>query len=493
MLGLAVLVLAYPAPPPPALLDRLGAGAFAEREQAGRELTGYGPDALPALVHAVRSHPDPEVRRRAADLADKVARQAETAARLVVSPIRLDYAGVPLTAAVADLRGRTGIPLVLDADVADPGRSVTVHAGDLPPWEAVAQFCRAAGLHERVRAEVPIGPIPGEPLISLRRRSPTVGVFHPDAPALVPLVLADGFAPLPGDRSGGVRVQAVPADFPGHRVVRGVGVVHLCLDVSALPVLAGGGRWEEITQVKVRRAEDDHGRPIPAAHRDPAPEADAGSVGWVVFGGGLAAPGLLAPPFGDATGRPTTRPNPRLATVSLRTDDRPTRVLSVLDGVVVGEVTLPNQPLVSVDDLSRAVGHGSGGGGDVRLAVLGFATDPAGRTTVRVRVDTPNPWTFPRANRGVNLLNAPAFQPWLFGPTGSPAAAYRFSDAAGRPFTPSEVVPGQMGDDGFRQTTELQFRFDRRDGTGPPARLVLVGEKTVSVEVPFRLRDVPLP
>jgi hypothetical protein len=299
--------------------------------------------------------------------------------------------------------------------------------------------------------------------------------------------------PLPGDRAGGVRVQAVPADFPGHRVVRGVGVVHLALDVSPLPVLAGGGRWEEVTAVRVRRAEDDHGRPVSAAHHDPAPEVAAdGPANWIVLGGGLAAPGLLAPPFGDA-GRPQTRPNPRLATVGLKLGDRPARTLSLLEGVVVGEVTLPNQPLVTVDDLHRAVGHGSGGSGDVRVAVLGCVTDPAGRTTVRLRVDAPNPWTFPRANRGLNLLNAPAFQPLLAGPVGSPATAYRFSDAVGRPITPSGAVPGAGGDDGFRLTSELEFRFDRRDGAGPPARLVVVGEKTVSVEVPFRLRDVPLP
>ena len=492
MLGLTLtLTLSLAAPPPQALLDRLGAGAFADREQAGRELTGYGPDALPALHHAARSHPDPEVRRRAADIAERVVRLAETAARLAVAPVKLEYAGVPLTAAVNDLRSRTGIPLVLDPSVADPARTVTVRAGELPPWEAVEHFCRVAGLHEVVRAEVPVGPVPGEAVVSIRRRTPTVGPFHPDAPAAVPLVLADGADPRPGDRSGGVRVQAVPADFAGHRVIRGVGVTQLVLDVSPLPMLAGGGRWEEVTEVKVRRAEDDRGRPVPAAYRETAPEQVDAPANWVAFGGGFGAPGLLSM-MPDAA-KPTTRPNPRLASVSLRTGDRPIRSLSVLEGVVLGEVTLPNQPLISVDDLSRATGAGTSGSGEVRLAVLGFVTDPVGRTTIRLRVDTPNPWTFPRANRQFNLLNAPGFQPLLLGPLGGPAAAYRFTDAVGRPCSPSGALPGQIGDDGFRQSTELEFRFDRRDGAGPPTRLTLVGEKTVPVEVPFRLRDVPLP
>ena len=485
MLGLAALVLSAPAPPPPDLIDRLGAPAFAAREQAGRELAGYGPDALSLLSRAAHTHPDPEVRRRADDLAGRIRRLVEDAARVAAPALKLDYTRVPLNVAVADLRSRTGLPLQLD-----PARPVTVRTGELPPWEAVEVFLQAADLHEVVRAELPLGPLPGESLVRLRPRPPSLSPFHQDAPAAVPVVLADRYAPLPGDRGGGVRVQAVPADFPGHRVVRGAGVVHLCLDVSPLPVLAAGGRWEEVTAVRLRHAEDEQGRPVPAAHRDLAePEPQPQTV---VFGGVLLAPGLLAPPFGDVSGRPTTRPNPRLVSLALRTDDRPARRLGVLDGVVVGEVTVPNQPLVSVEDLVRAVRAGASGAGDVRLAVLGVTTDPAGRTTVRVRVDAPNPWNFPRANRAVNL-GLPGFGPPLFGPATNPLPAYRFTDAAGRPVSPSGAVPGAVGDDGFRQSTELDFRFDRRDGAGPPVRLVLIGEKTVPVEVPFRLRDVPLP
>jgi hypothetical protein len=490
MLGLAALALTFPAPPAPGLIDRLGAPTLAAREQAGRELTGHGADALPALHQAARSHPDPEVRRRAADLAERVGRLTEDAARVAVPPLAIDYAAVPLAVAVADLRGRTGIPLQLDESVADPARPVTVRVGPLPPWQAVEAFLRAAGLTEVVRAEVPAGAPPGEPLVRLRHRTPSVGVFHPEAPAAVPLVLADGHVTLPGDRSGGVRVQAVPADFPGHRVVAGAGVVHLVLDVTPLPALAGGGRWEGVTAVRVRRAEDDHGRPVPAAAREVMEPELTQSV--VVFGGALAVPGLLNPPFGDAGGRPPSRPNPRLATVSLRPGDRPLTRLALLDGVVVGEVTVPNQPLAAVEDLPRAVGAPTVGD-EVRVAVLGCATDPVGRTTVRLRVEAPNPWVFPRANRAANLLFAPNFQGGLLGPVGNPAAAYRFTDLAGRAVTPSGVQAGAGADDGFRQSTEVDFRFDPRPGSGPPARLVVVGEKTVPVEVPFRLRDVPLP
>ena len=486
MLGLAVLALALPAPPPPGLLDGLGAGAFADRERAGQTVLAHGPDALPVLHRAARSHPDPEVRRRAAELVERIEKDAAAAARLAVPGVILDFDRLPLAAAVAELAGRTGVPAQLAADVADPGRPVTVRTGALPPWEAVEAFCRAAGLHERPRAELPAGRPAHEPVVRLRRAS----VVHPDAPGLVPVILADGLAPVPADRRGGVRVQALPADFPGHRLLRGAGVVQLVLDVAPLPVLAGGGRWEGVTAVRVTDAADADGRPVWAAHPPPAPP----SVTEVVAFGGLGVvPGLLAPPFGDPGAWPATKPNPRHASVALRTGDRPARRLGVLAGVVCGDVTLPDQPLVSVSDLAGAAGAGAGGGGDVRLAVLRYATDPAGRTVVRVRVDTPNPWTFPRANRAANVGFAPAFQMALFGPAASPAAAYRFADAAGRTVHPTAVLPGETTDDGLRQSTGLEFQFARRADTGPPVRLVLVGEQTVPVEVPFTLRDVPLP
>src|SRR5205814_1125553 len=51
------------------LIDRLGSGAFREREAATRELDGLGAAALDALRRAAGSA-DAETRRRAADLVE---------------------------------------------------------------------------------------------------------------------------------------------------------------------------------------------------------------------------------------------------------------------------------------------------------------------------------------------------------------------------------------------------------------------------------------
>ena len=78
-LGLASVL--SPAAEPPsadALVARLGADCFAVREAASRDLLKLGPSALGTVSAAATIHPDPETRRRAAILVEKLRRTAET-------------------------------------------------------------------------------------------------------------------------------------------------------------------------------------------------------------------------------------------------------------------------------------------------------------------------------------------------------------------------------------------------------------------------------
>ncbi|MFO0852702.1 MAG: hypothetical protein U0871_29690 [Gemmataceae bacterium] len=113
------------ASPPPELIDRLAAPAFADRERAGRDLLGYGPAAVPALDAAAACTST----RRPAD------RPPTGHARLRRLGNRPDgrptdrgviVPDVPLATAVARLRADTGVPLTLDPlHVVAPGRLVT--------------------------------------------------------------------------------------------------------------------------------------------------------------------------------------------------------------------------------------------------------------------------------------------------------------------------------------------------------------------------------
>src|SRR5262245_11578547 len=132
---------AEPTPPSaaPGLIEKLGAGLFADRESATKELLKLGPAVLPLVEAAAKSSPDAEVRTRAARLVETL--RAETDQAKIIRPalVKLDYTNIPLGTLVSELKAKTGINLVLDAElVANPLRLVSVKVpGDVPAWQGV--------------------------------------------------------------------------------------------------------------------------------------------------------------------------------------------------------------------------------------------------------------------------------------------------------------------------------------------------------------------
>ena len=496
-LGAATLTAAFAtAGDPPsveALVEKLGDPAFRAREDAGRQLLARGPVALPALERAT-THPDNEVRARAADLADRLRRLDESARLVAPKTVRLDVVNVPLGTALADLKAKTGIPLALDPlRVADSLRPVTVRTGDVPAWEAVEAFCRAAGLREVFREDL-AGPAGrGTEMEMLgQRRAYIAPTPQPAVTAgQVPVVLADGKPDrLPGDRATAVRVLALPPTFPGTRLIRGAGQVVLNLDVTPLP----GLRWDDVTAVRVTKAEDETGRPVFTAHRTDGRSGGA-QYEEVVFWGGVGAGQVVFLNGGDFAygGAPSAnRPNPRVVPVTLKTDDRAITTLKVFEGVVVGEVTIPNQPLATVDDLPRGSGMVVRGANDVNLSVASYDRQPDGQIAVKVRIDGPNPWAAQRLGRRAGLVINGGMM-WEGGVQSGATGRFQFADAAGGPIPTPPARLTSSSDDGVRQTAEYVFTFPRSLKDRPPARLVLVGDKAAAVEVPFRLTDVRLP
>jgi hypothetical protein len=94
-------------PPPPKsraaqLVAQLGSDDFFEREAAGKELDALGPVALDDLRAACRSA-DPEVARRARDLAAGISFRAESERLLAPTLVELDAADAPLDTVLAEL------------------------------------------------------------------------------------------------------------------------------------------------------------------------------------------------------------------------------------------------------------------------------------------------------------------------------------------------------------------------------------------------------
>ena len=147
--GLALLGNGAIGAEPDDSIGRLSSRSYAERDAATKALDALGSAAIPALQKARAESSDPEVQLRVNSLIARIQRRADSIAAVQARPVSFDFKDRPLNSAVADLRLKTGIPLVLDPSVKDKLRPITLKADDLPPWEAVEKFFEAAGLDRK--------------------------------------------------------------------------------------------------------------------------------------------------------------------------------------------------------------------------------------------------------------------------------------------------------------------------------------------------------
>lgn len=471
--GLACAVESTPPASASSLVEQLGADRYADRETATTALENLGAQALDALRIGAQSE-NPEIRDRASILLGKMRRSGESTLRLTPKRVKLDYKDTPLGTAINDLKSRTGLNLTLDPNrIENPLRRVTCETAELPVWEALEVFCVAAGLRETLSAELdqvkPTGP----------RRGYTPPPPPPNADA-IPVVLIDGKPEkLAGSRATAVRVVALPPSFPGHKVSLGTGEITLCLDVTPYPGLG----WQEIAGVKITRLIDSAGRLGSAGiEKNVMPMNDPN--GNVVF----ARPGV-AIRF-DARGDfilPDTIPNPRVLLVPLKIATASATSLKRLEGSVFGELLVPNQPLIVVSDLKKNANVAHNGPGELRFTVLEVkeAPGPGGLGMVRVQLESPSIYSVNARRRGWNAG-------WPEAPRNiSQGNRVEAFDAAGKPFPFTGSGSNDTSDDGINSIQTLQYSF--RPNLGLPTKLVVVGTKSVTVEVPFVLENVLLP
>lgn len=480
-LAFAVVAGAPSASTPAQLVEQLGSEDFRQREAAAAALTQAGPGAIPALREAAKSG-DPEVRQRAGAILVKLQRAATSSEKLAPKKVKLDYKDVPLGAAFNDLRTRTSLNLALDpARLGDPFRKVTCATGEVTVWEALDAFCAAAGLREEFRDELELP----------QQQAHLSGYMaYPAPPAVgldaVPITLEEGKPRrVPGDRRTAVRVLVLPPSFPGHRVTLGTGETTLCLDITPAP----GLNWQEVSAVKISRLIDDAGRAGGAANPRPAELPQemmdwAGPVGGIVVLGGAGWNGRFAP-----AGHPRAVANPRVHPVALKLATPAAKSLKRLEGSVFGEITLPNQTLITVNDPAKNVGVAFDGLGDVRFTVLSLNTTGEG-TRVQLLLECPPPWSV-GARRGFNPGGIWPEYPLPNGSIPTPHAL----DAAGKPMQHGPLSANGLSsfarNDGQAMTYRYDWTFRKQDGA--PAKFIVTGPRPVVVEIPFALENVPLP
>jgi hypothetical protein len=496
--GIAILIsLPSPAADPDTatevrnLIDKLGSGSFSEREEATAALDLVGEPALAGLRVAAESD-DAEVRRRAGELVRKIEQRVDTAQLLASTKVTLAYKDTPLSQAVADLSKQSGWNVQLqDSRSKAAARKITLKTNAISFWQALDQLCAKAHVVEEALLPATVAMAAGAP----QQAMPGGGAPPPvvlsgsrsfsgrPMPVLGQLTLVDSEqAAMPVFYADAVRVRALQTP----QVDRGdASHVHLNLIVTTEPKV----RCQEIFSLRLDKVLDEHGQALTVAD-DLAPEP----LGYVrrsamPYSGGFSIQYLH------------TR---------LNAGENPTKSLREVRGTLSTRLYTEPRPVIVVDDVLKAAGTTSGGKEGGAIKVVQAAKDERGHVALKFELEPPND-----SNPAATVAGLPARPrvPVRAGPALPPPGGGVALPAV-VPGQPTTRIPLKVGglsliDDkgnvvqpaamtmNFRRDVrglirEYSMEFDLPKGRDA-SKLIFAAGKSVNVEVPFVLKDIPLP
>jgi hypothetical protein len=315
--------------------------------------------------------------------------------------------------------------------------------------------------------------------------------------------LVDGKRPeLPTAYSGAVRVRALsspPQQFGGRigpAVPQAAGEAVLYLEITPEPRVQNFALTNG-SGVQLDKAIDDQGQSL-TVPMDPMP---GDNLGGPAFGrGGLA----IQPAY--YYGHNPYGIQSRYTHLRLKLGEKKAKTLKELSGHISAQMLAPPQALVTIDNVTKAAGKKveSGGGS---IEVLSFQKQADGSYQVKFRLQTPQQF-IPAPFRGqiIQQGGMPANGAVgggvvQIGPNGRVIRTYynthglpSLLDAKGGALTlcqpPTRIYQAAFGGN---PTQEVTMTFRRQGEQGEPSRLVLEGQRNVSVQIPFTLRNVPLP
>jgi hypothetical protein len=358
--------------------------------------------------------------------------------------------------------------------------------------------------------------------------------FVPGTPGLI--LLKDGKPrKLPADDTSAIRIVALTeSDRFGPAPE---GEVLLPLEVTPEPRL----QWQSLQSIHIDKALDDRGQSL--AQITPQVPGGPGFPG--------AAPGMMRP----ILGRPVALwggVHPQVA-VHFKKGEKAARLLKELKGVISAQVLTEPKPIITADNLAKAAGKTFKGAEGGSIKILDVKTDEQKSTTIRFEFDQPRldnvlPFGGPAANAPVMplqpILRRPPAVPALPAPPPPPPkggpgfaaqppavqvqvqgqGAIQFQGGGqaiiaigqgGGPVVMGAIngltvqdgkgntLPVQMGPQQFRMvaqpgggnalTATYTLLCQPAKGQGEPAKLVYLGRKRATIDIPFTLKDVPLP
>jgi hypothetical protein len=450
----------------------LASDDYAEREEAVKALEARGLDALPAL-RAARQHPDPEARRRISELLDRLEIQAVSRRILQPRRIVLNLGDTTVSRAVAELSRQIGAPILIKGDRAALDQRRIKANLDATFWEALEQICREGGLRElpTLPASWPQGRTNNKEGMDLVL----------DLDALVqsplsdrPIQLEVGPQPdYPTSQVGALRIRGLPTREGAPRFVwRDSGLLAFNLEVKPEPTLD----WQSLLQVRIDRAVDEHGQIL-----EPA-------------GGFLGSNFSLYP---DDEEFVLLSPRNRLelpmnsgyrqVPLALRPGPLRSRRLSELHGAVAARVRPAAEQLVVAENILQARGQTFVGSDGALLKVTGVSAE---EDVYELKLDLTPP-------APIIDLPVPPFKILTLNPeTGRSimtaqerAESFSLLDARGERLP---LATGQYSYNGGGTMKLFTLTFVATKTSGPPVKLIYSGRRSVVIETPFVLRDVPL-
>ncbi len=454
------------------LIDLLAGDRFADRDQAARELDEIGALALEALRRAAGSGPA-EQRRRAQALIEKIEGRLHNARVLEPKRVHLVYQDTPLALALADFKKQSGYDLALaDPDGKLKDRKITLDTGAVTFWKALELFCRQAELVDSAAKLVSRSAgtsMGGISVAGGALQDLTQSRSAPSAP-VGQILLTPGKPPtVPADSASAVRVRAFPKVDPK----AAKGETQLTLELVPEPP----ARWQRTVSVRVAKAIDDQGHHLEQI--TPAPEAPPKQ----------GQPAIV--PFPNQKGFAGSfkgRPSDPIPTIRLKKGDKTAKTLREISGTVTAQILGKEQPLITVTNVLQSASKTiqCAGGGSIK--VIDVTKGENGEITIHCEVDMPP--GIPSINDLVNAAVAGQLQGQLPGPSPVSQALSLLDDK--REVIPRTRIQTQIarGPNGIVLHNILTFTPAK--GQGEPATLVYAVRKSVTVEVPFALKDVPL-
>jgi hypothetical protein len=480
---------------------------YAEREKAARELEAAGEPALKALK-AAQTSADEELRARAALVAEKIERAARSKKLLAAPKLALKFDNVPLDQAVNELSNKTGLRFTLDgAKVANVRRSITLDTGEVPFWEAVQAFYRAASLTED---DAPRDPTPSDQYT----RSMRVRRLELSGTQTLTTRLIDGKLE-PAATGAAFRVRALPAAFGQNKYDEQKGEVTVHLDVDSVPALT----TIDIVGVEVRKAVTNDRMALAPAY--PAREMSSLFGDFAFAGAGQQ----LVIVNGDLVIDGWNGSGGSQFPVTLKTHGSRPKQLAELHGVVVARVMTPPEPILTVSDVFgkakgqtfraegltcqvTAVNPKAGElqtPGRMSVAPRPVATTPAPARAAGTPVDMAG-FSVRLVSTGEatnEIVNLPIqikgkLQPFIrlnrrMGATQQHMPEFQVRDADGNLLRVLASRQTESSFDGVTLTQEIQLTIDKPAKGLDGVSFTLTSRRPATVEMPFVLKDVPLP